>query len=162
VNDFIPHYKWLLRDPERFTRVASGIKLRDYQRGVLSAILDSVLNERGLNFVVVFPRQSGKNELQAQLETYLLTLFSNLPVEMVKVSPTLEPQALNAMRRLERTVKRNTLTQRIWAKESGSIYRIGEARITFLSGAPESNIVGATASALPGDRRSPGCAVREV
>lgn len=148
MNDFIPHYKWLLRDPERFTRVASGIKLRDYQRGVLSAILDSVLNERGLNFVVVFPRQSGKNELQAQLETYLLTLFSNLPVEMVKVSPTLEPQALNAMRRLERTVKRNTLTQRIWVKDSGSIYRIGEARITFLSGAPESNIVGATASAL--------------
>ncbi len=148
LSEFIPHYKWLLRDPERFTRVASGIKLRNYQRGVLSAILDSVLNERGLNFVIVFPRQSGKNELQAQLETYLLTLFSNLPVEMVKVSPTLKPQALNAMRRLERTVKRNTLTQRIWVKESGSIYRIGEARITFLSGSPESNIVGATASAL--------------
>ena len=88
LSEFIPHYKWLLRDPERFTRVASGIKLRNYQRGVLSAILDSVLNDLGLNFVIVFPRQSGKNELQAQLETYLLTLFSNLPVEMVKVSPT--------------------------------------------------------------------------
>ncbi|MEL7673833.1 MAG: hypothetical protein AAGU78_08865 [Chloroflexota bacterium] len=148
MNDFIPHYKWLLRDPERFTLVAGGIKLRKYQSGVLSAIFDSVLNRRGLSFVVVFPRQSGKNELQAQLETYLLTLFSNFPVEMVKVSPTLEPQALTAMRRLERTVKRNTLTQRIWVKESGSIYRVGEARITFLSGSPESNIVGATANAL--------------
>ena len=148
MSEFIPHYKWLLRDPERFTRVASGIKLRKYQHGVLSAILDSVLDGRGLNFVVIFPRQSGKNELQAQLETYLLTLFSNFPVEMIKVSPTLEPQALNAMRRLERTVKRNTLTRRIWVKESGSIYRVGEARITFLSAAPESNIVGATASAL--------------
>ncbi len=148
MNEFIPHYKWLLRDPERFAHVASGIKLRSYQRGVLSAIFDSVLNQRGLSFVVIFPRQSGKNELQAQLETYLLTLFSNFPVEMIKVSPTLEPQALNAMRRLERTVKKNTLTQRIWVKESGPIYRVGEARITFLSGAPESNIVGATASAL--------------
>ncbi len=148
MNEFIPHYKWLLREPERFTQVASGIKLRKYQRGVLNAIFDSVLNERGLSFVVIFPRQSGKNELQAQLETYLLTLFSNFPVEMVKVSPTLEPQALTAMRRLERTVKRNTLTRRIWVKESGSIYRVGEARITFLSAAPESNIVGATASAL--------------
>lgn len=148
MSDFIPHYKWLLRDPERFTRVASGIRLRNYQRGVLNAIFDSVLNQRGMSFVVIFPRQSGKNELQAQLETYLLTLFSNFPVEMIKVSPTLEPQALNAMRRLERTVKRNTLTQRIWVKESGSIYRVGEARITFLSAAPESNIVGATASAL--------------
>ncbi|MBP8996748.1 MAG: hypothetical protein KBG10_00515 [Anaerolineaceae bacterium] len=148
MSDFIPHYKWLLRDPERFTRVASNIRLRNYQRGVLSAIFDSVIHQRGLSFVVIFPRQSGKNELQAQLETYLLTLFSNLPVEMIKVSPTLEPQALNAMRRLERTVKRNTLTRRIWVKESGSIYRVGEARITFLSAAPESNIVGATASAL--------------
>ena len=148
MSEFIPHYKWLLRDPERFTRVASGIKLRNYQHGVLNAIFDSVLNQRGLSFVVIFPRQSGKNELQAQLETYLLTLFSNLPVEMIKISPTLEPQALNAMRRLERTVKRNTLTRRIWVKESGSIYRVGEARITFLSAAPESNIVGATASAL--------------
>ena len=134
MNEFVPHYKWLLREPERFTQVASGIKLRNYQRGVINAIFDSVLNVRGLAFVVIFPRQSGKNELQAQLETYLLTLFSNFPVEMVKVSPTLEPQALTAMRRLERTVKRNTLTRRIWVKESGSIYRVGEARITFLSG----------------------------
>ena len=148
LQDFIPHYKWLLREPERFTQMASGIKLRQYQRGVLNAIFDSVLNERGLSFVVIFPRQSGKNELQAQLETYLLTLFSNFAVEMVKVSPTLEPQALNAMRRLERTVKKNKLTRRIWVKESGSIYRVGEARITFLSAAPGSNIVGATASVL--------------
>lgn len=148
MSNFIPHYKWLLTDPERFAKKASGITLRKYQCGVLAAIFDSVLNQRGLTFVVIFPRQSGKNELQAQLETYLLTLFSRYPVEMVKVSPTLKPQALNAMRRLERTVKKNTLTQCIWVKESGSIYRVGEARITFLSAAPESSIVGATASAL--------------
>ncbi len=148
MTEFIPHYKWLLRDPERFAEGASHIKLRRYQSGVLSAIFDSVINQRGLSFVVIFPRQSGKNELQAQLETYLLTLLSCYPVEMVKVSPTLKPQALNAMRRLERTVKKNTLTRRIWVKESGSIYRVGDARITFLSAAPESNIVGATASAL--------------
>ncbi len=148
MTEFIPLYKWMLRDPERFAEKASHTKLRRYQSGVLTAIFDSVINQRGLSFVVIFPRQSGKNELQAQLETYLLTLLSNYPVEMVKVSPTLKPQALTAMRRLERTVKKNTLTQRIWVKESGSIYRVGEARITFLSAAPESNIVGATASAL--------------
>ena len=148
MSDFLPHYKWLLRDPERFAHYASKRILRIYQKGVLSSVFDSVLNRRGLTFVVIFPRQSGKNELQAQLETYLLTLFSNYPVEMIKVSPTLEPQALNAMRRLEHTVSTNTLTRRIWVKESGSIYRIGRARINFLSGAPESNIVGATASAL--------------
>jgi hypothetical protein len=52
------------------------------------------------------------------------------------------------MRRLEDTVNKNTLTRRLWVKEPGSIYRIGQARIAFLSGAPESNIVGATASTL--------------
>ncbi len=55
------------------------------------------------------PAQSGKNELQAQLETYLLALFCDTPAEMVKVSPTLKPQAQTAMRRLERTLKKNSL-----------------------------------------------------
>ena len=144
----LPHYKWLLSSPERFARYASGLTLRVYQQGVISAIFNSVLNQLGLTYVVIFPRQSGKNELQAQLETYLLTLFSNYRVQMVKVSPTLQPQALTAMRRLEDTVNKNTLTRRIWVKEPGSIYRVGQARIAFLSGAPESNIVGATASTL--------------
>ncbi len=39
------------------------------------------------------PRQSGKNELQAQLETYLLLLYSELEGEIVKVSPTWKPTA---------------------------------------------------------------------
>jgi hypothetical protein len=52
------------------------------------------------------------------------------------------------MRRLESTLRRNIITKDLWQTESGYIYRIGEARILFLSGAPESNIVGATASLL--------------
>ena len=52
------------------------------------------------------------------------------------------------MRRLERVLKRNPLTFKEWRKEAGYIYRIGTARIFFLSGAPDSNIVGATASLL--------------
>jgi hypothetical protein len=68
--------------------------------------------------------------------------------EIVKVSPTWRPQSINAMRRLERVLKRNPLTSKDWRKEAGYIYRIGTARIFFLSGAPDSNIVGATASLL--------------
>jgi hypothetical protein len=97
---------------------------------------------------VMFPRQSGKNELQAQIEAYLLVLLREKGGEMVKVSPTWKPQSQNAMRRLERTVKANMVTAGWWGKESGYIYRVGEARITFLSGAPEANIVGATATLL--------------
>ena len=110
----------------------------------------------------MFPRQSGKNELQAQLETYLLTLLSQTNAEMVKISPTWRPQTLNAMRRLHRVLERNILVKNSWYKEQGYIYRIGSARIYFFSGQPESNIVGATASTLLKHRRGPGCAAREV
>ncbi len=96
----------------------------------------------------MFPRQSGKNELQAQLQAYLLTLLSGTHAEIVQISPTWKPQSLNAMRRLERVLSSNLLTARRWTKESGYIYRLGKARVYFLSGHPESNIVGQTASTL--------------
>jgi hypothetical protein len=137
-----------LRYPDVFARHISGTRLRRYQSGVCEAVCDSILHQRGLSFVVMFPRQSGKNELQAQLETYLLALFSDCPAEMVKVSPTLKPQAQTAMRRLERTLKKNLLLGRAWHKEAGTQYAVEQARINFLSGAPESSIVGATASLL--------------
>jgi len=137
-----------LRDPGVFACFISGTRLRRYQSGVCEAIFESVIHNRGLSFVVMFPRQSGKNELQAQLETYLLALFCDCPAEMVKVSPTLKPQAQTAMRRLERTLKKNLLLGRAWRKEAGSQYAVNQARINFLSGAPESSIVGATASLL--------------
>lgn len=137
----------IMRDLKNFTEIG-GIKLRSYQLEVAKAVLDSIMNERGNTFVVMFPRQSGKNELQAQIEAYLLRLLSDEEKEMVKVSPTWKPQAQTAMRRLEKVLKKNHLLKERWQKESGYIYRVGQARIFFLSGAPESNIVGATASLL--------------
>jgi hypothetical protein len=140
--------KKIVRDVCQFAEYASGTKLRSYQREVAQAITDSVINHLGDTFVVVFPRQSGKNELQAQIEVYLLALFSGRPAEMVKISPTWKPQSLNAMRRLERVLKKNVLVGSSWSKESGYVFRVGEARIYFLSGSPTASIVGATASAL--------------
>jgi hypothetical protein len=137
-----------LADPCAFARMNAGITLRGYQQEVALAVVDSVLNRRGLSFVVMFPRQSGKNELQAQLEAYLLVLLSRQECEMVKVSPTWKPQSQNAMRRLERTLKKGLLTGGLWEKESGYIYRVGRASICFFSGEPQANIVGATASTL--------------
>ena len=140
--------KEILRDVNRFCEEASGIRLRSYQQQVAEAIADSAIQEKGLSFVVIFPRQSGKNELQAQLEAYLLSICSVQPEEIVKVSPTWKPQSLNAMRRLERVIKHNLFCRGRWTKRSGYIYQFGEAMIHFLSGAPTSSIVGATASLL--------------
>jgi hypothetical protein len=139
--------KEILRDVSLFCE-ASGIHLRSYQLQVAEAIADSVICGKGYSFVVIFPRQSGKNELQAQLETYLLCLCSLAGAEMVKVSPTWKPQSLNAMRRLERVLKHNLISRGRWTKRSGYIYQCGEAVLHFLSGAPTSSIVGATASLL--------------
>ncbi len=147
-NGFARALARLIRDPLLFCQIASQVRLRAYQQAVSRAVIDSVIHRRGLSFVVLFPRQSGKNELQAQIETYLLTLLSQTDAEIVKVSPTWKPQCLNAMRRLQRILERNLITRTLWRKESGYIYKIGSARIFFLSGAPEANIVGATASTL--------------
>jgi len=138
----------LLNNPLEYARVVSGLRLRRYQEAVMCAVAESVRTRRGLSFVVMFPRQSGKNELQAQLEAYLLTLLSQCGGEMVKVSPTWKPQSLNAMRRLQRVLEGNLFTRGRWQKESGYIYRLGAARLTFLSGGPEAHIVGATAADL--------------
>src|SRR3972149_2718364 len=140
--------KEALREVCQFAEQTSAIKLRKYQIEVARAIVDSVIYQKGLTFVVIFPRQSGKNELQAQIETYLLTVLSQLDTEMVKASPTWKPQSLNAMRRLERVLSHNLITRGRWEKESGYIYRFDNARIFFLSGGEQANVVGATANTL--------------
>lgn len=140
-------FKQAFLNPRAFPCVG-GVTLRSYQVAVAEKIVDSVLRHLGLSFVVLFPRQSGKNELQAQIEAYLLKLLGSTDAEIIKISPTWKPQSLNAMRRLQRILERNVLTRDSWIKEQGYIYRIDRARIFFLSGGPEANIVGATASTL--------------
>jgi hypothetical protein len=141
-------FKQILRDVNRFCAEGGGIWLRSYQQQVAEAIVSSAIQGKGLTFVVMFPRQSGKNELQANIEAYLLSVCSVEHAEIVKVSPTWKPQSLNAMRRLERVIARNLITRDRWTKRSGYIYQVGTAMIHFLSGSPTSSIVGATASLL--------------
>ncbi len=136
-----------MRDIAHFCALVPGSRLRRYQLEVARRISSAVIGRAGGSFVVVFPRQSGKNELQAHLEAYLLVFFFR-GGELVKASPTWKPQSLNAMRRLERVLSRNLLTRRRWRKEQGYVYRDGQARLYFLSGAPSANVVGATANVL--------------
>ncbi|MEA3438867.1 MAG: hypothetical protein U9R58_01135 [Chloroflexota bacterium] len=148
MEDYVPALRQMLELPVHFAEFASGVSLRDYQKCVAERIIDSVTNKQGHSIVVIFPRQSGKNELQAHIEAHLLLLFSVLAGEIVKISPTWKPQSLNAMRRLERVLTGNLALRKKWSKEAGYIYRVGSARIYFLSGQPAANIVGATASTL--------------
>ncbi len=148
MTDDTEHLIRVMMDFTMFTELSSGLRLRGYQVAVARAILESILNNYGDSLAVILPRQSGKNELQAQIETYLLSLYSRLDAEIVKVSPTWKPQTENAMRRLERVLRRNYHSIARWSKEAGYIYRVGSARIYFLSGSPSTSVVGATANLL--------------
>jgi hypothetical protein len=143
-----PAFLRSLREVDYFTEIFGGIRLRSYQRAVARAVTRSVLGNLGHSIVVMFPRQTGKNLLQAELEVYFLAMFSRKGAEMVKFSPTFLPQSVNAMQRLETALEANRMTQGRWQKYAGNHYRLGRAHLTFLSAAPESNVVGATASTL--------------
>ena len=137
-----------LLDIEVFSRKVLGRPLRRYQLEVARAILDSVLNCKGLEIAVVFSRQSGKNELAAHLECFLLNLYSRIPgAVIVKTAPTHKPQLINSKRRLAWALE-NPWNRGVWQKEEGYIYSLGSASIVFLSGKPGTDVVGATASLL--------------
>jgi hypothetical protein len=133
---------------DNFSRYAIGIPLRPYQQEVADAIVKSIVNRLGLTFVVIFPRQSGKNEAQAHIEAWLLCLLSRQDIEIVSVSPTYKPQALNAMLRLQRCLDRNPFTCGRWRTQAGFTVRLDKACVHFFSGNSVAHTVGATASAL--------------
>ncbi len=134
----------LLRDVERFAWYGSGIRLRAYQREVARAITASVIGRQGLSFAVLMSRQSGKNELSALIEAYLLQVYRRQGGQIVKASPTYRPQTLNSKLRL---LERWAGWERARMRE-GYILEVGRARCLFLSAAPAANVVGATASLL--------------
>lgn len=129
---------------------AGGITIRNYQRPAVDAIVDSVMNHKGLRFVVEFPRQSGKNEIQAQVENYLLFRYMQKGGQIVKISPTWKPQSINAKQRFERVSKANQITEKFVQPSQGYQFKMGgeKTKIIFLSGEKNSNIVGNTADLL--------------
>lgn len=119
-------------------------RLRPYQREVALAVLDSIFGRKGLTFSVEIARQGGKNELSAQLELLLLTLYIAEPQNLVKCSPTFKPQTVISMTRLKDRLN-DAGFDGIWGAELGYIIRLGNARAVFLSADESANVVGHTA-----------------
>ncbi|NIV33211.1 MAG: hypothetical protein GWN58_28325, partial [Anaerolineae bacterium] len=65
-------------DISRFSRLVLRAPLRGYQVTPLRAILTSIFGRQGLEFLLIFPRQSGKNEAVAQLLVYLLNIYQRI------------------------------------------------------------------------------------
>lgn len=121
--------------------------LRAHQAEAGRAIVDSVLNGRGLTFTVVMARQAGKNELSAQIELFLLLKNARRQTDAIKAAPTFKPQCLVSMRRLWSHIARAGLSG-MACREEGRAVRIGAARALFLSAEAGSNVVGHTADLL--------------
>jgi hypothetical protein len=122
-------------------------QLRPYQVEIGRAVLDSVLNGKGLTFTAEIARQGGKNELSAQLELLLLTLHMGKGGNMVKASPTFRPQGLISLMRLRDRLEDAGLGD-VAQHEQGYMIRLGRARQIFLSGDESANVVGQTADIL--------------
>ena len=124
------------------------IHLRPYQVQIARAVMDSVLHHRGLTFVVILPRQSGKNELQAHLFAWLLYRYASAGGRIVSVSPTFKPQTLNNMDRVGHSLDACVGSRHLWRSSKGYVYQLGQARLQFFSGEARARVVGATADLL--------------
>ena len=135
------------RDPIGWAS-SCGVNLRSYQREIALAIKESVMHKLGLTFVVILPRQSGKNELQAHLFAWMLFRHARSGGRIVSVSPTFKPQTEIAMGRVEYALNGCAGTRGRWHTRRGYIYTYGQACVQFFSGDPSARVVGATADLL--------------
>src|SRR3990172_7886234 len=107
-------------------------KLRPYQVEVGRAVMDSVVHRKGLTFTVEVARQGGKNELSAQLELLLLTLFLGRGGNLVKCAPTFTPQVRTSIQRLTDRL-RDAGYNGLWSTQAGQMVLVGRARQLFFS-----------------------------
>ncbi len=141
--------RWLLRDIGAFSRtVWPETALRPYQLAPARAIIHSALVGDGASYVVVFARQSGKDELLAQVIAFLLIRRQRRGGEIVVAAPSLTPQGQITLHRIaDRLASAHCFAPAV-ETEGGSILRVGRASVRFVSAGPLAQARGATASLL--------------
>jgi Terminase RNaseH-like domain len=127
---------------------ACRIHLRPYQVQIAHAIKDSIIHNLGLTFVIILPRQSGKNELQAHLFAWLMYRYAHAGGRIVSVSPTFKPQTQLCMDRVKTSLNACVGSRGLWKSSKGYSYTLGNAQLQFFSGEPRANVLGATADLL--------------
>ena len=141
----------------RFAQHVLGKPLYPYQCEVAEAIVESIAHGDGRVFTVMMARQSGKNQLSAILEAYLLTCMKHGTI--VKAAPTFSPQITNSRLRLLSMLDAPLTRERVWQSQGHIIGLAPQAeaallhahvgpRVMFFSASNESNVVGATADLL--------------
>jgi hypothetical protein len=65
----------VLSDIKPFSNLIVQLPLREYQLDALRPVIRSTLERDGREYLLIFPRQAGKNEAVAQMLTYLLNIY---------------------------------------------------------------------------------------
>ncbi|MDA1035722.1 MAG: hypothetical protein O3B65_02435 [Chloroflexi bacterium] len=102
-------------------------ELTPYQQEIARAVLDSVINDRGLTFTVEIARGGGVRELSAQIERLLLTLHVNDGARLLRVAP---PGAGETRERIVDSLSESGL-EGLWSSESKSV-RFGRSTLRFM------------------------------
>jgi hypothetical protein len=132
-----------LRHIDLFSQHVLRMPLYPYQIAPLRAIVDSVLQRRGYDFLLVFPRQSGKNEAVAHLFVYLLNVLQRHGGSMVFAA--IGDGLGRGLRRLEERLD-NPWNRGRWRKGGRPLRRLlGKAGVVFLSSHPQAYARGETA-----------------
>jgi len=150
VNDElakIEKVKRVFRSISLFSQLVIGFPLRQYQIDPADAVIESCVHNRGIEFLWVFPRQSGKDEAVAQMLAYLLSMFHRTEAQMIHVYPT-QMQTATGVTRLERRLD-NILTRSYsWSKNRPKRIGVERSQCYFFSGHEQSRAEGATANLL--------------
>jgi hypothetical protein len=147
VSGTVERLKKILFSIRLFSALIIRVPLRGYQIGPADAVIDSCIGGKGLEFLWVFPRQSGKDEAVAQLCAFLLSLFHRVEGGIVHVYPT-AGQLATGVTRLEHRLDNAWFGGEWWSKSKPTRRGIGLAQVAFFSGHPMAKSEGATANLL--------------
>jgi hypothetical protein len=131
-----------------FAQFLLGIILRHYQVEAANAIINSVFQRDGMTIILIFSRQSGKDETLAITFLFLMFRFFEWGIEMISAQPTFKPQSITAMERIK---KRGMPLGKRLTRTAGYIMRLGASRTSYFSTEPTANIVSATGRLLVGN-----------
>jgi hypothetical protein len=148
MNTLITPLRSVAQDVGAFSRVqAQTRELRAYQTPVARAVARSVREGLGMEYAAVFARQSGKDEMLAQLCAWLLWLYQRRGGNVIIALPALRPQGIIARDRLIDRLD-GPLTQGQARVREGTIVQLGRASVRYLSAAPTASSRGNTADLL--------------
>jgi hypothetical protein len=124
----------------------AGHKLREYQVEPAETIARSIREGLGGQFALAFSRQSGKDELLAQLLAWLLITYADEGGNAVIAAPSKSPQADLSRDRL--VTRLREVVPDLVTVSQGYIVQVGKASARFLSASPVANVRGQTADLL--------------